>query len=49
MNSNTARRDLVQETSDISLFDLWTPDSNLMMEQIQGIVGLTLGDHDLEA
>ena len=29
-------------------FDLWTPEYGLMMDQIQGIEGVNLGDHDFE-
>ena len=47
MDSRTVMRDLVQETADNS-FDLWTPEYGLMMDQIQGVEGVTLGDHDFE-
>ena len=41
------RHDLVQKLSKLSS-DLWAPEYDLMMDQIQWVEGSLLGDHDLE-
>lgn len=41
-------RQLKVHEQNYATHDPWTPDYDLMMDQIQRIEGVTLGDHDLE-